>query len=247
VPPGFAPTSRRSLPERCARISVSSGGFLESLTPQRLVEWFTYYVVLLFSVSVHESAHAWTALQMGDDTAASQGRVSLNPLVHIDPIGTVLMPILQLFVTQVPVLAWAKPTPVGAHNFKRLARGHILVAGAGPVSNMILAVLFTAVDFVLVRSGVERVDAMALYSIVRAGIVMNVGLAIFNLVPLPPLDGSWIVSWALPRPIAEKYDAVAEPYGPYILMILIFTGALGFVLRPLMAATLSVVAAIVER
>jgi Zn-dependent protease len=220
---------------------------LDSLTPQRIAEWFTYYVVLLFSVSVHESAHAWTALQMGDDTASSQGRVSLNPLVHIDPIGTVLMPVLQLFFSGsgIPILAWAKPTPVGAHNFKRLARGHILVAGAGPVSNMILAILFTGGYFVLVRSGLHRSDAQPLFSLVEAGIVMNVGLGIFNLVPLPPLDGSWIVSWGLPRPIGEVYDRVMERYGPLLLIVLVFTGALNLVLRPLLILTVGIVQAIV--
>jgi Zn-dependent protease len=203
------------------------------LTPERLAEWVTYYIVLLFSVSVHESAHAWTALRMGDDTASLQGRISLNPLVHIDPIGTILMPVMQLFFSSIPILAWAKPTPVSAHNFRKLARGHILVAGAGPVSNMILAAIFTLAYAVLVRSGLAQDDYMALFAGVRAGIVMNVGLAIFNLVPLPPLDGSWIVSWGLPRPMAEVYDRIAEPYGQYILLLLILTGVIRFLVEPI--------------
>src|SRR5436190_12316167 len=111
----------------------------------------TAYVVLLFSLSVHESAHGWMAFRMGDPTAMSQGRVSLNPLVHIDPIGTVLMPFMQVAFGGVPFLAWAKPTPVGAHNFRKLARGHVLVAGAGPASNAILALLFTAGLFIARR------------------------------------------------------------------------------------------------
>jgi Zn-dependent protease len=215
------------------------------LTPERLAEWVTYYIVLLFSVSVHESAHAWTALKMGDDTAARQGRISLNPLVHIDPIGTVLMPLMQLFLSSIPILAWAKPTPVGAHNFRKLARGHILVAGAGPASNMILAAIFTGVYAILVRAGFESGDSPALFAIVRAGIVMNVGLAIFNLVPLPPLDGSWILSWGLPRRFAAVYDRVAEPYGQYILLLLIFTGALRFVVEPVTGIVYAVIRMIV--
>ena len=208
---------------------------MDALSPHRIAQWITSYVVLLFSVSVHESAHGWMALQMGDDTAASQGRVSLNPLVHIDPVGTVLMPVLQLFFgsSGIPILAWAKPTPVGAHNFRRLARGHVLVAGAGPVSNMILTVFFLAGFYVLVHTGVDPEQARPVYSLFQAGILMNVGLAIFNLVPLPPLDGSWIVSWGLPRPMAEAYDRVVEPYGTYILMILIFTRGLNLVLDPI--------------
>jgi Zn-dependent protease len=220
---------------------------VESLTPQRLVEWLTYYVVLLFSVSVHEAAHGWTALQMGDDTAASQGRVSLNPLVHIDPLGTVVMPLLQLFGPGIPLLAWAKPTPVGAHNFRRLARGHILVAAAGPVSNMILAAIFVAAEYVLVRSGLDRMDARPLYALVEGGILMNVGLAVFNLVPIPPLDGSWIVSWGLPRPLAEPYDEVMERYGPFIFIALFLSGALSWVMRPFITATILIVQAIVSR
>jgi Zn-dependent protease len=207
---------------------------VDALSPHRIAQWITSYVVLLFSVSVHESAHGWMALQMGDDTAASQGRVSLNPLVHIDPVGTVLMPVLQLLFASsgIPILAWAKPTPVVAANFRHLARGHILVAGAGPVSNMILTALFTGGYFVLVHSGLDPAQAQPVFSLFEAGIIMNVGLAIFNLVPLPPLDGSWIVSWGLPRPMAQVYDRIAEPYGPYILMFLIFTGALNLVLGP---------------
>jgi Zn-dependent protease len=213
---------------------------LDGLSPDIIARWITSYVVLLFSLSVHESAHGWTALQMGDDTASSQGRVSLNPLVHIDPVGTVLMPLLQLFVLAsrtpwVPILAWAKPTPVGAHNFRRLARGHILVAGAGPFSNMILTVLFTAGYYVLVHSGLDREQALPIYSLFEQGISLNVGLALFNLVPLPPLDGSWIVSWGLPRQMAEAYDRIAEPYGPYILMLLIITGGLNLILGPIFA------------
>src|SRR5512147_769982 len=104
----------------------------------------TFYVVLLFSLSVHESAHGWMALQLGDDTAARQGRITLNPLSHVDPVGTVLIPFLQVFWTGVPLFGWARPTPVGAQNFRRLARGHVLVASAGPASNALLALLFTA-------------------------------------------------------------------------------------------------------
>ncbi len=102
------------------------------LTPERIALALMGYVVLLFSLSVHESAHGWMALRMGDDTAARQGRITLNPLSHIDPFGTVLIPLLQFLYSGIPLLGWAKPTPVGAHNFRRLARGHVLVALAGP-------------------------------------------------------------------------------------------------------------------
>jgi len=188
-------------------------------------------VVLLFSLSVHESAHGWMAYRMGDDTAAQQGRISLNPFVHIDPVGTVLIPLLQIFWGG-PFLGWAKPTPVGAHNFRRLARGHILVAGAGPVSNLLLALLFTAALFVAVRVSPSETFHTPLLAILITGVQMNVALAIFNLVPLPPLDGSWVASWALPRPIANHYDRIMEPWGQWILLVLFMTGVLGFLLAP---------------
>jgi Zn-dependent protease len=194
----------------------------------------TYYVVLLFSLSVHESAHGWMALQIGDDTAARQGRITLNPLSHIDPVGTVLIPLLQVLWGGVPLLAWAKPTPVGAENFRRLARGHVLVAGAGPVSNLILAVLFTAGLYAGRHSSLATSDAAL--ALLNTGVQMNVFLALFNLVPLPPLDGSWVASWGLPRSVAARYDRVVEPYGQWILLILFATGVLGMLLLPFVQA-----------
>jgi Zn-dependent protease len=209
---------------------------LLDLTPDKIAMGLTAYVVLLLSLSVHESAHGWMALQMGDDTAASQGRITLNPLVHIDPIGTVLFPLLMfLGPSGIPLLGWAKPTPVGAHNFRRLARGHILVAGAGPASNILLAILFTAALFVAKQLGVEASRDSFPFMLLVIGVTMNVGLAVFNLVPLPPLDGSWIASWGLPRHIAQHYDRIMEPYGSIILLVLFVTGVLGMVTQPLVA------------
>jgi Zn-dependent protease len=203
---------------------------LPELTQERLAWGLTYYVVLLFSLSVHESAHGWMALRLGDDTAARQGRVTLNPLSHIDPVGTLLIPMLQIFWGGVPLLGWAKPTPVGAHNFKRLARGHVLVAGAGPASNLLLALLFTAALFLGLRSGAREIEPVM--ALLTTGVQMNVVLALFNLVPLPPLDGSWVASWGLPRTLSEPYDRIVQPYGQWILLALFVTGALGWVLSP---------------
>jgi Zn-dependent protease len=203
----------------------------------------TSYVVLLFSLSFHESAHAWMASRMGDDTARSQGRVSLNPIVHIDPVGTVLMPLLQFMNTGIPLLAWAKPTPVGAHNFKHLSRGHILVAGAGPASNLILAVVFTGALVVAIIAGAPHEGPLVF--LLRSGVVMNIGLAIFNMVPLPPLDGSWVASWGLPRHIAERYDRLMEPYGSWILLLLMFSGLLSKIISPLIVIIVTIVDSIV--
>lgn len=184
----------------------------------------TYYVVLLFSLSFHESAHAWAALRMGDDTAAREGRISMNPLVHIDPVGTVLMPLLQILMSGFPMLAWAKPTPYNPANFRRdvsLGRGHVIVAAAGPVSNLILGGLFTVLLFGAARTGLIEAANNAALMVLAVGIQLNVLLAIFNLVPLPPLDGSKVASFGLPRSIAERYDAVVESFGPWLLLILL--------------------------
>ena len=205
------------------------------LTPERIAMGLTAYVVLLFSLSVHESAHAWMAHKMGDDTALSLGRVSLNPIVHIDPIGTLLFPLVQIF-TGIPTLGWAKPTPYNPANFRRdvsLRQGHMLVAGAGPVSNLLLALAFTGVFFVMVRAGVPLTERHPLVMIVVAGIQMNVILAIFNLVPIPPLDGSKVASYGLPGSFGDRYDRVMEPYGYMILLLLMVTGILSFVISPI--------------
>jgi Zn-dependent protease len=173
---------------------------------------------------------------MGDDTAVRMGRVSLNPLVHIDPIGTLLIPMIQIFgPAGIPLLGWAKPTPVGAHNFRKLAQGHVLVAGAGPVSNLILALIFTTLLFLTVRTGLVQGPDDLPFLVLAIGVQMNVALALFNLVPLPPLDGSWVASWGLPREIAHRYDRIVEPYGQWILLILFATGILGRIIGPFMS------------
>jgi Zn-dependent protease len=207
---------------------------LSDLTPDRLYIGLATYVVLLFSLSVHESAHAWTAHKLGDDTALREGRVSLNPLVHIDPIGTLLLPLLQIF-TGLLLIGWAKPTPYDPTNFRRdvtMRQGHMLVAGAGPVSNLLLAVLFTAAFFVIVRTGMIQEARNPVVVMVALGIQMNVVLALFNLVPIPPLDGSKVASYGLPGSFGERYDRVMEPYGYIILLVLFATGILGQVLGP---------------
>ena len=207
---------------------------MPELTPDRLAIGLTTYVVLLFSLSVHESAHGWMAHKLGDDTALREGRVSLNPLVHIDPIGTLLLPLLQIF-TGLLLIGWAKPTPYDPTNFRRdvtMRQGHMLVAGAGPVSNLILAALFTAAFFVIVRTEVIQDARNPVVMIVGLGIQMNVVLALFNLVPIPPLDGSKVASYGLPGSLGERYDRVMEPYGYMILLVLFATGILGRVLGP---------------
>jgi Zn-dependent protease len=197
------------------------------------------YVVLLFSLSVHESAHAWTALKQGDPTARSLGRISLNPLVHIDPIGTVVLPLLMIF-TNVPLLGWAKPTPVDPRYFKDLRRGQIVVSGAGPLSNLLLALAFTVGLFVAARVLPPPLKEQPVALLLSLGIQLNVLLAIFNLVPLPPLDGSHVVEWALPNGMGHRYMRAIAPYGGLILLALVMSGALFTILNPILRLVLRV-------
>jgi len=203
------------------------------------------YVVLLFSLSVHESAHAWTALMEGDPTARSLGRISLNPLVHIDVIGTVVMPLLMIF-TGVPLLGWAKPTPVDPRHFKHLRRGQIVVSGAGPLSNLLLALLFTALLFVAVRALPGPLRDQPLVVLLSMGVQLNVLLAVFNLVPLPPLDGSHVVEWALPNGMGHRYARAIAPYGGLVLLALVMSGALWTVLSPVHGAIVGLLYSLVR-
>lgn len=206
------------------------------LSPDKLAIGLTSFVVLLFSLSFHEAAHAWMALKLGDRTAEQEGRISLNPMAHIDPIGTILIPLLQIFWSGIPLIGWAKPTPYNPGNFNRevtMARGHIMVAGAGPVSNLVLALGFTGLLFVGLKAiGPETLGDAGL-TLLTIGIQMNVALGIFNLFPVPPLDGSKVASWGLPRSLGERYDRTIEPVGQWLLLLLVMTGILGRVLGPL--------------
>jgi Zn-dependent protease len=203
------------------------------------------YVVLLFSLSVHESAHAWTAFRQGDPTARSLGRISLNPLVHVDVIGTVVMPLLMIF-TGVPLLGWAKPTPVDPRRFRNLRRGQIVVSGAGPLSNLLLALLATLGLFVAVRVLTGPLRDQPLVVLLSMGVQLNVLLAVFNLVPLPPLDGSHVVEWALPDGMGHRYMAAIAPYGGFVLLALVMTGALWTVLSPVHEAIVGLLYSLVR-
>jgi Zn-dependent protease len=208
---------------------------LSDLSPQHIALGLTTYVVLLFSLSVHESAHAWMAWRLGDNTAKDLGRVSLNPIVHIDPIGTLLFPLIQIF-TSVPLLGWAKPTPYNPANFRRdvsMRKGHMLVAAAGPVSNLLLALLFAVALIVGFRAGAIQSFRDFFANLLALGVGLNVLLAVFNFVPIPPLDGSKVASFGLPGDMGERYDRVVGPYGYVILMMLLISGAFRYISNPI--------------
>lgn len=196
---------------------------------------FIAFIVLLFSLTVHETAHAWTASRLGDPTARLLGRVSLNPIVHADLVGTVLFPLIAI-VTNFPLIGWAKPVPVNVKNLRRGRRDYVLVAAAGPASNLLLAVLASvALDLITVspmRLGEPNVSA-PLASLLTQAIRLNVLLAVFNMLPIPPLDGGNVLSGLLPRSIGAPYDALMRPYGFILLYALLLTSGFEYlVYRP---------------
>ena len=189
--------------------------------------------VLLFSLTVHESAHAWSAARLGDHTARRLGRISLNPVRHVDPIGTVLLP-LVLFISGSPfVFGWAKPVPVNTANLKRPRQDFLYIAAAGPASNIILAVF---ASLVMSSVPVSPIDiggaALPLWSIAAVMFELNLLLAVFNMVPVPPLDGGNVLAGLLPEGLARGFDQFIRPWGFVILLALILTGTLYDLIGP---------------
>lgn len=185
--------------------------------------------LLIFSVICHEVSHGLVALGQGDDTALVSGRLTLNPLPHLDPLGSVIFPAICVFAN-LPVFGWAKPVPINPNRFHNYRLGVILVSLAGPVSNLVLAVGCTAIFYFGMKF--EFMGTVAfLPSLFQQVILLNIVLAVFNLVPVPPLDGSRLVSMILPYDLAIKYDAL-EPYGFIIVMVLVATHILQRVLSP---------------
>ena len=186
---------------------------------------FIAFIVLLFSLTVHETAHAWTADRLGDPTARLAGRVSLNPVVHADLIGTVLFPLLSL-VGGIPLIGWAKPVPVNLGRLRRGRTDYVLVAAAGPASNLLLALVAAAVLAVMPWESLltgSRDVATPLFTLLSRALTLNVLLAVFNMLPIPPLDGGNVLAGLLPRPIAMRYDALVRPYGFMLLYALMLT------------------------
>lgn len=196
---------------------------------QKIVVWS---LPVIFAITLHEVAHGWAAKYLGDRTAEMMGRLTLNPVRHIDPIGTVVLPLLLLMVSPF-VFGWAKPVPVTWENLRNPKRDMALVAVAGPAANLVMTIFWALVikmaalfQAMLPASAVEF-----LYLMGSAGIIINIVLMILNLIPIPPLDGSRIVSSILPGPWAYRYSRL-EPYGLLILLVLLVSGMLGKVLTP---------------
>jgi Zn-dependent protease len=214
------------------------------------------YVLLLFSLSFHEAAHAWTASRLGDQTARMLGRITLNPAKHIDPIGTVLLPLAMLFFGPFGgnlLVGWARPTPVNTRNFRKYVQGDVLTTLAGPVSNLLIAVLCTVVLVGLklfspaARSMMGGIAfggfdprlmqvAPVVFPVVLLlymGLTLNLVLAVFNLLPLPPLDGSHLIRHLLPTRILQYYDRL----GMISLVLVFLFGAqfIGLLVAPMIA------------
>lgn len=190
-----------------------------------LLEKLTILIPLILSLSVHEWAHAYSAFKLGDDTAARMGRMTLNPLSHIDPIGTLIVPLVVAF-------GWAKPVPINPLNFNRRVRmstGIVLTAAAGPFSNVVLAIASTIIlGIILNVSPALLIEQPGIYQFIKMMIQLNVILAIFNMLPIPPLDGSRVADGLMPRALRPAWEKFSE-YGTMALIaVLVMPYLFGF-------------------
>ena len=211
---------------------------VEQLIPQLII----YMVVLLLAISAHEAAHAWMSYKFGDDTARLLGRVTLNPVAHTDPIGTLLIPIVMFIfghiggpMASIPLIGWGKPTPVNPLRWRNKDLANVMVSIAGILANIIIATIAFVILKVLImtRMGEQLPDSLQepIGLFLSYLLIMNVSLAVFNLLPFPPLDGSKVLDTFLPasmRPLME----ILEQYGYIILMVLIWAGFFNAIITP---------------
>lgn len=201
-----------------------------------------YMVVLIFAISAHEAAHAWMSYKFGDDTARLLGRITLNPVAHTDPIGTLLIPIAGFIfghmggaVATIPLIGWGKPTPVNPLRWRNKDLANVMVSAAGIMANLLIAIVaFVILKIMLVTGAfgsVPRALREPLSLLLLYALIMNVSLAIFNLLPFPPLDGSKILQTFLPSSMQPLF-AMLEQYGFIILMLLLYMGFFSRIIEP---------------
>jgi len=201
-----------------------------------------YAIPLLLAITLHEVAHGWTARYFGDRTAEMLGRLSLNPLRHIDPIGTLLVPGLLLAVGG-PLFGWAKPVPVATSALRSPRRAMIMVALAGPAANLLMAALWCGVLAAAARVNVNQTLDFWIDSMAQAGILTNVILAVFNLLPIPPLDGGRVLAGLLPPRAAARLEKI-EPFGLFVVLGLSVLGMFSWLFNPAFRAVGHVILAL---
>jgi len=196
-----------------------------------------YALPVIFAITVHEAAHGFAARYFGDMTAEREGRITLNPLKHIDPIGTILLPALTLLIGGI-LFGWAKPVPVNFSRLRHPKRDMLWVAAAGPASNFVMALFWALIIKLSFVYPSVYSEPMALMG--QAGLMINVVLMVLNLLPLPPLDGGRIAVSLLPNHLAYKYAQI-ERYGFIILIVLLATGILGRIMEPFIDAVIQII------
>lgn len=195
---------------------------------EALPVYLALFAILLASLSVHEAAHAWAADRLGDPTARLLGRLTLNPVAHIDPIGTLLLPGVAI-LTGLPIIGWAKPVPVNLNQLRHPRRDFMYIAAAGPASNLVQAGMLAGVAWLMYPGGLER---SLVAQLIGFGVQINVLLALFNLIPVPPLDGGNVMGGLLPEHVADAYDRLVRPWGFLILYAFLLSGLFARVILP---------------
>jgi Zn-dependent protease len=207
---------------------------LSDIDFQELLITFT---VLIASLTVHEAAHAWTANKLGDPTARMLGRLTLNPAVHVDPIGTIVFPLLAL-LTGIPLLGWAKPVPVDMRHLRHPRRDFAIIAAAGPISNLLLAAAGALVFAVWTADASTPARGLLALGVLQF-VLLNVLLAAFNMIPIPPLDGGNVLMGVLPERLALSMERI-RPWGFLVLYLLMFSGVLSAIIFPVQRAVLNI-------
>ena len=199
-------------------------------------------VPVLFAITLHEAAHGWVASKLGDPTARQLGRITMNPIKHIDPIGTVVVPLVLVTLSGF-IIGWAKPVPVDPRHFKQPLLDMALVALAGPVSNFIMACCWALL--ITLSTGLLADTSMAIHlaQMGKAGMIINIILMVLNMLPIPPLDGGRVLAGVLPTNVALSYMRI-EPYGMWIILALLMTGYLGKILWPIVVRFEAIISAI---